>query len=64
MGGMQALQWAISYPKMVQSVLSTCTTPRLSPQGIAFNEVARRAIINDRKWNNGNYTKKIHHMMA
>ncbi len=58
MGGMQALQWAISYPKMVQSVLSIATTPRLSPQGIAFNEVARRAIINDPKWNNGNYTEE------
>jgi homoserine O-acetyltransferase len=58
MGGMQALQWAISYPTMVQSVLSIATTPRLSPQGIAFNEVMRKSIINDPKWNHGNYSNE------
>ncbi len=55
MGGMQALQWGVSYPDYVKAVIPIATTTRLSPQGIAFNEVARRAIVNDPKWNNGNY---------
>lgn len=57
MGGMQVLQWAISYPNMVKAVIPVATTSRLSPQGIALNEVGRRAIINDLKWNYGKYSK-------
>lgn len=58
MGGMQVLQWAISFPDKVKSAIAIATTPRLSPQGIAFNEVGRKAIINDPKWNNGRYSEK------
>ena len=55
MGGMQALSWAIMYPKMVESVIALATSARISAQGIAFNEVGRQAIINDPNWKSGNY---------
>lgn len=55
MGGMEAMQFAISYPDYVKSVILTATTSRLSPQGIAFNAVGRNSIISDPAWNNGNY---------
>ncbi len=55
MGGMQALQWAISYPEMVQSVIALASSSSLSAQGIAFNEVARQAIFRDPHFNGGNY---------
>lgn len=56
LGGMQALQWAVSYPEMLKSVVPIATTSTLSAQSIAFNEVARHAIISDPNWNKGNYT--------
>lgn len=55
MGGMQALQWAVSYPDMVASSIVIASTARLSPQSIAFNEVGRNAIIFDPDWKGGNY---------
>ena len=55
MGGMQVLQWCISYPEMVRSAIPIATTAYSSPQQIAFNEVGRRAIISDPCWNNGYY---------
>ncbi len=55
MGGMQALEWAISYPKRLKSCLVVASTCRLSAQGIAFNEVGRKAITSDPFWNNGHY---------
>jgi len=55
MGGMQALQWAISFPEMVQSVIAIATASSLSAQGIAFNEVGRQAIFRDPNFNNGDY---------
>ena len=55
MGGFQALQWAIDYPDMVDSVGAIATTSRLSAQAIAFDEVGRQAIYSDPNWNNGNY---------
>ncbi len=58
MGGMQAQQWAISYPNFVQSVILIATTSKLSAQGIAFNAVGRNAIISDSNWNNGDYYDK------
>jgi homoserine O-acetyltransferase len=55
MGGMQALQWAVSYPEMVQSAIIIASTSRHSAQQIAFNEVGRVAIMGDPDWNGGDY---------
>jgi homoserine O-acetyltransferase len=55
MGGMQALQWAVQYPDTVQSVVALATSPSHSPQQIAFNEIARRAVMSDPNWRGGDY---------
>src|SRR5699024_12398852 len=47
LGGMQALSWAITCPERVRHCIVIASTPRLTAQNIAFNEVARRAIITD-----------------
>ncbi|MCI5145043.1 MAG: homoserine O-acetyltransferase [Candidatus Electrothrix sp. AR3] len=56
MGGMQALQWCADYPEMVASAVLLATTMRHSAQAIAFNEIARQAIMTDPKWNRGKYS--------
>ena len=55
MGGMQVLQWCVSYPDMVRMAIPIATSAYSSPQQIAFNEVGRRAIIFDSKWKKGKY---------
>ncbi len=55
MGGMQALQWAVSYPTGVASVIPIASTQRHSAQQIAFNEVGRQAILADPDFNQGDY---------
>jgi homoserine O-acetyltransferase len=55
MGGMQVLQWCLSYPEMVKKAVVIATTAASTPQQIAFNEVGRKAIIFDPDWNNGEY---------
>src|SRR4051812_44098729 len=55
MGGMQALEWAVSYPDAVASAIPIAATARHSAQQIAFNEVGRQAIIADPDWNDGNF---------
>jgi homoserine O-acetyltransferase len=55
MGGMQALQWCASCPDMVASAVLLATTARHSALAIAFNEIARQAIMADPKWQNGRY---------
>lgn len=55
MGGVQVLQWAVSYPDSLSKAIAIATTAHSSPQQIAFNEVGRIAIISDPKWNEGDY---------
>ena len=58
MGGMQALEWAVSYPDSVVSAIPIATTTRHSAQQIAFNEVGRQAIMADPDFHDGNYYDK------
>ena len=55
MGGMQALEWAVTYPDHVLAALPIATTARHSAQQIAFNEVGRQAIMADPDWLGGDY---------
>ena len=54
-GAMQALQWTLSFPERVRHALVIAATPRLSAQNIAFNEVARQAILTDPDFHGGHY---------
>jgi homoserine O-acetyltransferase len=58
MGGMQALQWAISYPDRVALAIPIATTAHSSAQQVAFNEVGRKAIQSDPDWMQGDYYGK------
>jgi homoserine O-acetyltransferase/O-succinyltransferase len=58
LGGMQAMQWSIAYPNQVRHAVIVASTARLSAQNIAFNEVARRAIVNDPDFHGGHYYEK------
>mgnify|MGYP006080506865 FL=1 len=55
LGGMQAMQWAISYPDKIKNSIIIASAAKLSAQNIAFNEVARQAIITDPEFHNGRY---------
>jgi homoserine O-acetyltransferase len=55
MGGMQVLEWAVRYPDRVVSAVPIATTTRHSAMAIAFNEVARQAIMKDPNWSQGDY---------
>ena len=55
MGGMQALEWAATYPERVRSLVSIAVGARHSAWAIGLNEVARRAIVSDPVWRGGDY---------
>ncbi|HEU5230919.1 MAG TPA: homoserine O-acetyltransferase [Ktedonobacteraceae bacterium] len=54
-GGQQALEWAVSYPELVQKVAVVAATAALTAQAIAFSEVERQAIMLDSRWLGGDY---------
>lgn len=58
LGGMQALQWSISYPDRLRHCLAIASAPKLSAQNIAFNEVARQAILTDPEFHGGSFQEK------
>ena len=55
LGGMQALQWTIAYPERIKHALIIAAAPNLTAQNMAFNEVARQAIITDPEFYDGDY---------
>lgn len=55
LGGMQALAWSILYPNRIGHCVAIASTPKLTAQNIAFNEVARRAIISDPDFHGGRF---------
>lgn len=57
LGGMQAMRWAIQYPERLHNSVVIASAPKLSAQNIAFNEVARNAIMNDPDFHDGHYLK-------
>ncbi len=61
LGAMQALQWALSYPNRIRHALVIAGAPKLSAQNIAFNEVARQAIMTDPDFYGGNFY--AHHVV-
>ncbi|MDI6746228.1 MAG: homoserine O-acetyltransferase [Rhodocyclaceae bacterium] len=55
LGGMQALQWTIDQPDRIRHALVIAAAPRLTAENIAFNDVARQAIITDPEFHGGNF---------
>ena len=55
LGGMQALDWSIRYPARIAHALVIASAPKLSAQNIAFNDVARQAILTDPEFHGGNF---------
>jgi len=55
LGGMQALEWAVAYPDAVRAIVPIASTARLGTQGIAWNAIARNAIMSDPNWQGGAY---------
>jgi len=57
LGGMQALDWTLRYPARIRHCIAVATAPNLSAQNIAFNAVARRAIVTDPEFHGGTSTR-------
>lgn len=55
LGGMQALQWALDYPDKLRHALVIAAAPKLTAQNIAFNEIARAAILSDPDFRDGRF---------
>ncbi len=55
LGGMQAFEWAILFPDQVDAVVAIASTHALAPQGVAWNAIARDAIMRDPAWQGGHY---------
>ena len=57
LGGMQALSWTLQYPSRVRHAVVVASAPNLTAENIAFNEVARRAIVTDPDFHGGHYAR-------
>ncbi|MDP2015881.1 homoserine O-acetyltransferase [Hydrogenophaga sp.] len=57
LGGMQTLAWTLQYPDRVRHAVVVASAPNLTAENIAFNEVARRAIVTDPDFHGGHYLK-------
>ena len=57
LGGMQALEWTLQFPERVRHAMVVASAPKLSAQNIAFNEVARQAILTDPDFHAGHYAE-------
>ncbi len=55
LGGMQAFEWAILYPDQVDAIVAIASTHAVQPQGLAWNAIARSAIMADPAWQGGHY---------
>jgi homoserine O-acetyltransferase len=55
LGGMQALSWTLQYPERVRHAVVVASAPNLNAENIAFNEVARRAIVTDPDFHGGHF---------
>ena len=55
LGGMQAIEWSLRFPDRIRHAVVIASAPKLSAQNIAFNEVARQAIISDPDFHGGHY---------
>ncbi len=58
LGGMQALEWTLQYPERIRHAMVIASAPKLSAQNIAFNEVARQAILSDPEFHGGHYAER------
>lgn len=58
LGGMQAMRWAVEYPQRIKHCIVIASALKLSAQNIAFNEIARQAIVSDPEFEQGHYLKK------
>jgi homoserine O-acetyltransferase len=57
LGGMQAIAWSLQFPGRIRHVIAIASAPKLSAQNIAFNEVARQAILSDPDFHGGHYAE-------
>ena len=55
LGGMQAFEWSILYPDQVDAIVAIASTHAIQPQGVAWNAIARNAIMADPDWQSGHY---------
>ena len=55
LGGMQAIEWSLQFPDRIRHAVAIASAPKLSAQNIAFNEVARQAILSDPEFHGGHY---------
>lgn len=57
LGGMQAIEWSLQFPGRIRHAVAIASAPKLSAQNIAFNEVARQAILSDPDFHGGHYAE-------